>query len=1371
MSSRERKSSKKSTPNFKNVDYTPHFEIAMRQIDKLLRENYIKKLMKPNPVPDSLTSSDSDSDSDSKKSRAVKKRAVVTTAAVPASTYPRNPADLKITDQEYLIVPMLSIFGENAAQKTPNFIKHQIEPANQYYKGLARIIQDIFRISIVVGQHQMSAKDKKELSKMDIMIKYQNVVIKPPVTITGEALYPLRALQELRTYSGEVTVDIHVSATKYKHSGEEEKDEFVISRQNLCRVPVIVKSDLCHTHNKSAEELRAMKEDPEDVGGNFIIEGKEWIIEPSTNIEFGSTRIFRNKGFQNEETRLEYISKGGDDVENSDELIIRILKDKQLTVEILRKERNDTMKTVFIPFHILYRLMGWTSDKKIVEFIMQAPVHILEDSKETRPGMAGKLDEVQKRNTAEVFRVLNDAFNAQYTFFNDVTDVTSTPEVARMVARELFFTEKFKVADGIEVKKKADANTDADADIKMVNGAKKSKKNKFAISDEVMASLVAQLYKYIDVHFLPHCGTTPASRDHKLRELSFMLHEMVLVHLGLRPETNRDDYTQKRLHTNGYAFSKQTKTTLNISAVSTTRSQVLKHVADGVCHTREGFKNTITQALTSTMFGARFEAAMTKAVKLARGEEYAITSDGRKARNRMTTQQLLRRSSPMNVYSIHRTISTPIGNSNKSSTRSMNIRDIDPTMCGFVCIVSTPEGEKVGLNLSLAISAQITETLDSHVIREKLRSDPTVRNLDNLTPDVIYRDGLSPIFINGYCVGYVANAYEFWKKYRDMRRRGEIYTRSTVSWDTKRQTVNIWVDRGRPIRPVIIVYNTWDNPELFVNDPEVGREMKKPRETRPFKQGILLTEEHIEAIKNGNMYLDDLIRMGIVEWITPPEMANNCLMACGAADLAKYARDPTYTYTHLDFPQMNMGLAALCAIFPEHSATPRNVFIHGQIKHCAGTHTPAWPFRPDKNTYLQYNSQKPIVMTLGTSITMPTGCNGTVALACYTGYNEDDSAIGSSGAIQRGFLDCCKFTYQSVEHTDNKRHFRKPDVSNTRDINPEHNYNKLGDNGMVPVGTYLEKGDVLIAMIVEIAEDAHDGKFIYADRSLIYKGPENGIVYNVLDSTRADGTRFVRVCIRIPRKLVEGDKISTRTGQKNIIAKTYNDSDLPFTSDGVTPVVIMNPHGIPTRMTCGDLMEKIISVWAAKKGCFADATYFMQHNVDSYIKEIQEIDPTYTGRVECYSGMTGERMDRTITMGPACVLRLLKFVADTEQANMEGPIDHLTRQPVGGKTRDGGLRLGEMEKDTLVAHGSLRFLSHKFRTHSDGCPIYVCSKCGGMAIVNHEKRIYSCKRCGNGACIYEVQSTWSAKLLFSEIDGMMIDTRIGITPPAICQYI
>ena len=356
---------------------------------------------------------------------------------------------------------------------------------------------------------------------------------------------------------------------------------------------------------------------------------------------------------------------------------------------------------------------------------------------------------------------------------------------------------------------------------------------------------------------------------------------------------------------------------------------------------------------------------------------------------------------------------------------------------------------------------------------------------------------------------------------------------------------------------------------------------------------------------------------------------------------------------------------------------------------------------------------------------LPAGQNAIVAIACYSGYNQEDSVIMNQSSIDRGLFRSlfyrCYTDQEKRIGMSTIEQFEKPMRSDTLKLK-HGTYEKLDDDGIIAPGVRVSGEDVIIGKTAPIAADAEElGQrtklHVKRDVSTPLRSTENGIVDQVLLTTNADGLRFVKVRMRTTKIPQIGDKFASRHGQKGTIGITYRQEDMPFTSEGIVPDLIINPHAIPSRMTIAHLIECQLSKVASLKGFEGDATPFTDVTVDSVSSLLRDHGYQSRGFEVMYHGHTGRKMVAQVFLGPTYYQRLRHMVDDKIHARARGPVQILTRQPGAGRARDGGLRFGEMERDCMISHGASAFLKERLFEVSDAFRVHICDICGLMTPV------------------------------------------------------
>ena len=433
-----------------------------------------------------------------------------------------------------------------------------------------------------------------------------------------------------------------------------------------------------------------------------------------------------------------------------------------------------------------------------------------------------------------------------------------------------------------------------------------------------------------------------------------------------------------------------------------------------------------------------------------------------------------------------------------------------------------------------------------------------------------------------------------------------------------------------------------------------------------------------------------------------------------------------------------------------------------------GMYVTNFKHRMDKTAYVQTYTMRPLVDTRLMNMiklnNIPSGNMVIVAIMSYSGYNQEDSILFNQGSLDRGLFGAT--IYHTEKDEDKKiqgdEEIRcKADRSKTKGMKFA-NYDKLTDAGVIPENTLLENGDIIIGKVVPIKENRNDHtKTIkYRDQSRVYRTKEESYVDKNYIHRNGDGYTFAKIRTRVYRKPQIGDKFSSRHGQKGTIGLVIPEQDMPTTINGVRPDIIINPHAIPSRMTIAQLKETLLGKALLDLGLFGDGTSFGEQSIESVCGVLQKLGMERNGNEILYNGMTGEQLETSIFIGPAFYQRLKHMVNDKVHSRSFGPMVVLTRQPAEGRSRDGGLRFGEMERDCMISHGASRFTKDRIYNCSDSFQVFACNKCGLIAVYNEEKKIHVCKTCNNRTDFNKVEIPYACKLLFQELISMNIAPRI-----------
>ncbi|XP_024532582.1 DNA-directed RNA polymerase II subunit RPB2 [Selaginella moellendorffii] len=823
---------------------------------------------------------------------------------------------------------------------------------------------------------------------------------------------------------------------------------------------------------------------------------------------------------------------------------------------------------------------------------------------------------------------------------------------------------------------------------------------------------------------LPHVGVGEYCETKKAYFFGYIIHRLLLCALGRRAEDDRDHYGNKRLDLAGPLLG------------SLFRQLFRKLTKDVRAYLQKCVDNGKEVNL----------AYAVKAKTITSGLKYSLATGNWGQANsgnaRAGVSQVLNRLTYASTLSHLRRLNSPIGREGKLAKP----RQLHNSHWGMMCPAETPEGQACGLVKNLALMAYITVGSAANPILVFLEEWST-ENFEEISPAVI--PNATKIFVNGAWVGIHREPEHLVKTLRQLRRQVDVNTEVGVVRDIRLKELRLYTDYGRCSRPLFIV--------------EKQRLLIKKSDIRALQQK--------EAGENG---WHELVSKGFIEYVDTEE-EETTMISMTISDLVNARLNPeeaySDTYTHCEIhPSMILGVCGSIIPFPDHNQSPRNTYQSAMGKQAMGIYVTNYQLRMDTLAYVLYYPQKPLVTTRAMEHLhfrqLPAGINAIVAIACYSGYNQEDSVIMNQSSIDRGFFRSIFYrSYRDEEKkagTLVKEEFERPNRETTTGMR-HGSYDKLDDDGIAPPGTRVSGEDVIIGKTTPLVQDetgTQAQRYSKRDQSTCLRHSESGMIDQVLLTTNADGLRFVKTRVRSIRIPQIGDKFSSRHGQKGTIGMTYTQEDMPFTQEGITPDIIVNPHAIPSRMTIGQLIECIMGKVAALMGKEGDATPFTDVTVDNISKALHKCNYQLRGFETMYNGHTGRRLSAMIFIGPTYYQRLKHMVDDKIHSRGRGPVQILTRQPAEGRSRDGGLRFGEMERDCMIAHGAAHFLKERLFDQSDAYRVHVCEHCGLIAIANLKKNTFECRSCKNKTEIVQVHIPYACKLLFQELMAMAIAPRM-----------
>ena len=753
----------------------------------------------------------------------------------------------------------------------------------------------------------------------------------------------------------------------------------------------------------------------------------------------------------------------------------------------------------------------------------------------------------------------------------------------------------------------------------------------------------------------PHCHNLVQ----KIYFLGYMTNKLLMASFEIIKQDDRDSYLNKRVDLTGTLLNNLFRNYFN-KLVKDMEKQIIREINTGSWKSTDDYESIINLTnIYKIIKSTTIENGIKRALSTG---DFGIKHTNS---NKVGVAQVLNRLTYVSSLSHARRISTPTDKSGKL----IPPRKLHNTTWGFLCPAETPEGQSVGIVKNLSYMTHVTIYSNSLPLYEYVM--PNIIKIDDEKITSVDMYDKVKVFINGAWVGITDSPQELYLMLKDKKYKGIINIYTSIVFDYKLKEIRVCNDSGRLSRPL-----------LRVKD-----------------KNILLSNDIVEKLKVSELNWDNLLTSSkidesILEYIDPEEQSW-AMIATKPKDIIQ-KDDKIYKYTHCEIHSSTIfGVLASCIPFPEHNQSPRNTYQCAQSKQAMGIYVTNYENRMDKTAYVLNYPTRPLVDTRIMNMIqlnkIPSGTNVIVAIMTHTGYNQEDSLLINQGSIDRGMA---LVTVYHTEKDEDKQKINgdeeircKPDASKTKGMK-FGNYNKVNSKGVIPENTLVENGDIIISKVTPIKENRNDHTKVikFEDQSRKIKTTEETYIDKNYIDRNGEGYNFAKVRLRTLRKPVIGDKFSSRHGQKGTVGNIIPECDMPFTSSGLKPDIIINPHAIPSRMTIGQLKETLLGKVLVELGLFGDGTSFGEFDVKDICKELLKLGYESNGNEIMYNGLTGEQHDCSVFIGPVFYQRLKHMVNDKAHSRSNGPMVNLTRQPAEGRSRDGGLRFGEMERDCAWYH-------------------------------------------------------------------------------------
>ena len=1160
-----------------------------------------------------------------------------------------------------------------------NLVAHHLDSYNEFFKnGINRIFHENNPIRFIEREDESNVNNKRNECLLYLGGKDGRSIYfgKPIIYDDNNAHYMFPNDARLRNMTYGITIHYDVDVDFIYYVGDEKKEHSMrLDKIYLGRFPIMLQSDTCILKSLSKDVRFNMGECRNDFGGYFIIDGKEKVIISQEKFSDNMLYIKKNKDDDNYSYSAEIRSVSEDTSKAIRTTAIKIVapspsySNNQIVVAVPNVRKP-------IPLFILMRALGVVSDKDIIRYCL--------------------LDIEKNSNYVDFF----------IPSVHDANKVFNQETALEYIAS---FTKRGTISGVMEI-----------------------------LSD----------------YFLPHIGEL--NFLDKAYFVGYMTFRILKVYNKEEKPTDRDNFRFKRVELTGSLIYDLFREYYLIQKKAITQridEEYYYHKGeykDDETLSRREKKNLKNKPVESNKYQDNFIGLIESNVKTFFKERIVETGFKKAFKGNWGSEEHTKRVGVVqdlnrlswNTHISHlRKINLPLD----SSAKVIGPRLLNSSQWGFIDPIDTPDGGNIGLHKHMSISTHITSGSSCNPLIKWLRANTPMKL--KLECSTEYLANNSKIFVNGNWIGVIdkpitsgdgeLGLVEMLKLFR---RNGIIPIFTSILFDYEHNEVYIYTDSGRLTRPVYYI----DNGMQSYNRREFIDKLNENEITwQDIVSGLKKKLDGAFNIKNNKLYeISDLYEVGndkeavfnflqknksIVDYVDTSE-EESALIAINPDDLKK-----SKYYTHMEIdPSLILGVMGNLVIYPENNPVTRGAFSCGQSKQAVSVYHSNYQMRIDKMGVILNYGQIPLIksryMEYIDNEEQPYGVNAIVAIMSYTGYNVEDAILINEASVARGIFRTTYYSMYEAREESSKvtgstnSKFANIQKNNVVKIKQGFDYSHLDDHGLIKENTELNDKVIVIGKINSNLEN----KDVWIDDSVKTKKGQLGFVDKSFITLGEEGFNIAKVRIREERIPAIGDKMASRAGQKGTLGLIIPEEDMPFTEDGIRPDLIINPHALPSRMTIGQIVESLFGKVCTSYGAFGDCTAFQVKgaNYSTYAPLLVESGFHTSGNQILYNGMTGEQLEANIYIGPTYYMRLKHMVKDKINYRARGPNTMLTKQPVQGRANDGGLRIGEMERDGILAHGMSYFLNESFLIRGDEYYIAICNKTGAVAIYNEAKNLF-----------------------------------------------
>ena len=1084
-------------------------------------------------------------------------------------------------------------------------VKPHIESFNALWdEGLIDAgLKDIGTYTVVDGDPRNPSRDiprnKLDLKVTEILLEKSTLPPSNKHAVDDRNIYPAECRERHSTYRGRLKARL-----QYRVNNGQWQE----SIRDLGQMPIMLRSNKCHLEKLSPAQLVRRKEEAEELGGYFIVNGNEKLIRMliairrnypmaiSRNAFQGRGPTFSNLGISIRSVRPDQTSQTN---------VLHYLTDGNVTFRFSWRKNE-----YLVPVVMILKALVETNDREIAEGIIGSS-----SSDKTPSAFVADRTELLLRT---------------YKTYDLKTR-------ARTLA---YLGEKFRPV----------------------------LMQPITLSDEDAG------HEFLRKIVLPHLGNvdvTPAQNNDKFQLLLFMIRKLYALAAGDCAIDNPDAVSSQEVLLGGFLYGMILK------------ENIYEWLASIGLTAREWSRTKNGLPFSDPSFAADFLPKIVRRTNenIAARLEYFLSTGNLVSQTGLDQSQTSGFTIVAEKINFYRFIShfrCIHRGAFFAQLKTTTVRKLLPESWGFLCPVHTPDGTPCGLLNHLAHQCQVqikrldTSGIEKAVVQFGLASSPSMA----------LNEGL-PVQLDGRILGYCSS-----------KRAREIA-----------QLLRHWKVNGEHNIP---------------NELEIGH---IPTSNGGLYPGLYLFSDPSRMLRPVKYIPADKL-----DYVGPLEQ-QYMNIACVDADII-----PNLT-THIEYKPTNiLSILANMTPFSDFNQSPRNMYQCQMSKQAMGTPSSNMMCRTDNKAYLLQTGQTPVVRPplyneYGLD-NFPNGMNAVVAVISYTGYDMDDAMIINKSSHERGFGDGVIYKTKVYKLNEEERVSRsKTDIKSLfgfADNDPnvsKESVQSLDPDGLPSIGTKVSEGSI-VAAYHSVMFDPSEGKLKSLDRRTLYfkyKDAEEAYIDQIrlIGSESGDQPcQAISIKYRIPRRPIIGDKFSSRHGQKGVLSMLWPSQDMPFSETGIQPDVIINPHAFPSRMTIGMFVESLAGKSGALHGLAQDCTPFSfseDHTAGNFFgDQLREAGYNFYGNEPMYSGITGQEFAADIYMGVVYYQRLRHMVSDKFQVRTTGPVNALHGQPIKGRSKGGGIRVGEMERDSLIAHGCAYLLQDRLMDCSDKTRAWVCRACGSF---------------------------------------------------------